>query len=186
MSATGKTPKVTGLKLTGLTIPLFPDKESELRSYGDELALYLNNAKRDTKWLPYSEGAAQMLRRWASKLPEPPPSIIKDIAQHTESIRLQSSQVVALRRAGRVEPILSVELDIPTPLAAVAFLMATILSAGYGKHLRQCGMEGCAVWFFDIAEGRRTREYCCEAHSNRQRQREYRERVKTKQRRHRK
>ena len=76
-------PKVTGLKLTGLTVPLFPDKEAEIREYGAELARYLNfeldedqqmrfdkgATIKPGRWLSYSYGAADMLRRWASKLP---------------------------------------------------------------------------------------------------------------------
>ena len=186
MPASRKQPKITGLKLKGLTVPLFPDKESELRSYGDELALYLNNEKRSTKWLAYSEGAAQMLRRWASMLPEPPPIMLKEIAGHTEAIQLQRASVVAPIRGRRIEPILWVELDIPTPVAGVAYLLATILSAGYGPHLRQCALDGCEIWFFDVPEGRPGKEYCSQAHSNANRQRKWREKIKTEQRKRRK
>lgn len=184
--STNRKIEVTGLKITGLSVPLFPDKESELRSYGDELALYLNNEKRSTKWLPYSKGAADMLRRWASKLPEPPLKMLREIAGHTQAIQLQRASVEAPIRGRRIEPILLVELDIPTAVAGVAYMLATILSARYGQHLRQCELDGCEFWFFDIPEGRRSKEYCRASHSNAHRQREWRERQKTKNRRHRK
>ena len=48
MSARAKTPKVTGLKLTGLTVPLFPDTEEEIHRYGAELARYLNFAASES------------------------------------------------------------------------------------------------------------------------------------------
>lgn len=182
MSASGKTPKVTGQKITGLTVPLFPDKESELRSYGDELALYLNNEPRTTKWLPHTEGAAQMLLRWTSKLPEPPPRMLKEIARHTEAIQLQRAWVVAPIRGKSIEPIVQLELDVPTPVAGVAYLLATILSAGYGRYLRQCELEDCEIWFFDVPEGRPAKEYCGQAHSNANRQRKWREKTKAEQR----
>ena len=185
MSARGKKPKVTGLKITGLSVPLFPDKEAEIREYGAELARYLNSEKRSGKWLPYSVGAAAMLYRWASKLPEPPPRMLKDIARHTEAIQLQRASVDAPTRGRRIDLSLWLELDIPTPEAGIAYLLATILSAGYGENLKQCGLDRCDVWFFDVPEGRRAKEYCCEAHSNAHRQRKHRERQQSKQRRRR-
>ncbi len=200
MAARAKTPKVTGLKLTGLTVPLFPDTEAEIHRYGAELARYLNfeltkaQRKRFDKgatiragdWLPYSKGAADMLRRWTSKLPEPKPQILKEIARHTEAIQFQALSIATPIRGRRIELKARLELDIPTPEAGVAYLLATVLSAGYGANLRQCGLDSCEVWFFDASEGRRTKEYCCESHSNSQRQRLWRERQKTKKRRHRK
>lgn len=182
MAASAGRPKVTGQKITNVTVPLFPDKESELRSYGDELANYLNDIPRTTKWLPRSDGALQMLRRWASRLPEPSLAMLKEIASHTQSIQLQSARVVAPIRGKRIEPTVRIEMDVPTPVAGVAYLLATILSAGYGNYLRQCVLDDCDIWFFDVPEGRPPKEYCGQAHSNVNRQRKWRERIKAEQR----
>ena len=193
-------PKVTGLKLTGLSVPLFPDTEAEIHQYGAELAHYLNfkltgpqrrrfdrwATIRAGHWLPYSKGAADMLRRWASRLPEPPPKMLREIASHTEAIQFQALSIATPIRGRRIDLHARLELDIPTPEAGIAYLLATVLSAGYGENLRQCKLDDCKVWFFDVGEGRRTKKYCCEAHSNAQRQRQWRERQKTKKRRHRK
>ena len=78
------------------------------------------------------------------------------------------------------------ELDIPTADSGIAYLMATMLSAGYGRNLKQCHKHDCELWFFDVPEGRRTMEYCCKEHSNSERQRQWRERQKARKRRYRK
>lgn len=186
MAARAKTPKVTGLKLTGLSVPLFPDRETEIHQYGAELAHYLNGKKRRGKWLPYCDGAADMLRRWATKLPEPPPHMLRDIARHTEAIQFQALAIAAPIHGRRIDLKARLELDIPTPFAGVAYLLATLLSAGYGSNLKQCELDRCDVWFFDVPEGRAAKTYCCAAHSNANRQRTWREKKKAEKRSHRK
>ena len=181
-----KTKEVTGPKLTGLTVPLFPDKEAEIYEYGVELAAYLNNGGRSVKRLPYTEGAAKMLRRWASKLPALSTPMLKDIAALVESIKHERSNIQAPVRDGAIEPMLVLELDVPNPEAGLAYLLATVVSAGYGENLRQCLKHDCDLWYFDVPKGRRISYYCCKEHGNAERQRRNREKNKAKKRRHRK
>ena len=61
--------------------------------------------------------------------------------------------------------------------------IATLLHAGMGDRVRQCGWDKCATYFVDWP-GRKgqSKFYCCPEHQNAERQRRYRENAKGKRR----
>ena len=62
-----------------------------------------------------------------------------------------------------------------------AIAVATLLDAGFGKRVRQCRWDNCAVFFIEWPgrKGQR-RAYCCDNHQNNASQQRYRDNQKRK------
>ena len=133
-------------------------------------------AKTTNGWVALTEGDRQMFMRWLSKFPKLPPRMLTEIADYAGMIEPVSTDITSVVRKGRIYVSSQTECLPNSTKSAIAFLVVAIM---YVRCLDSfvCCPE-CGTWFFDIPSGRPMKKFCSPQHSNRHRQRKYREKRK--------
>ncbi len=125
-------------------------------------------------------GNSEMVKRWLSGLPRQGKGVLDEISAYLQTVKVGMPGVGAEVRKGQVIFGANVLLTAPTGSAVLAYMMASILKADFGKNIRCCPQ--CArierkpgPWFTDFPKGRRIKTYCTPAHQNAFAQREWQE-----------
>ncbi len=183
----GKSHEITLPGVGFMGIPLFFGRLGSefrlemVRKTGELIAKFANGTHGQrvltaNGWSESTEGDRQMLIRWLSKLPKLPPRMLNEIANYAKQVEPQATEIVSRVKNGRIELRSMTECLPPASNVAYGYFMASLLSAGHGENFAKC--PECGTWFFDIPSGRPMLKYCSPEHSNRHRQRKFREKRK--------
>ena len=170
--------KVTPRGDTCVSVPLLHFDDPNRVVFGHWICWHANNVRfvRTPNILvegnhDLSEGERDMLLRWLSKFPRPSGPILREIATAAQLLTLDYVNVTAPIRHGEISLGFDVKLRAPDNRVFLAYMIATVLSDGYGDNFATC--KDCGKWFFDVPSGRPMRKFChkpCDGNAYRQRQ----------------
>lgn len=184
-SSRGEGPKVPAF----LGTPLFiesrkhrsdADHRDNMRLVGEELVRFANGAtytfETSNGSVSATEEDRQTILRWLSKVPKLPPKMLTEISRYAGMIEPGPTVIHSAVRGGRVFLLSSTTCLPPSSVSALGYLVAILSYFEYLDSFGRC--PECGVWFFDIPSGRPMKKYCSPEHSNRHRQRKYRQKRK--------
>lgn len=188
--ATKKSRNITPPSTYFFGVPLFTnyfvshsiaDHMNTTRAAGDILADFANGntkwrVKTTNGWVIPTEGDRQMFLRWLSKLPKLPPRMLTEIADYARMIKPVSTVIDSRMAKDRIYLFSKTKCLPPSTKSGIAFLVAAIMYVQCLDGFVCC--PECEKWFFDLPSGRPMKKFCSPQHSNRHRQRKYREKRK--------
>ena len=162
-----------------VTIPLHAHAER----FGPTLAKYANgNIGRFTFFdgavggeIEANDDDRKILVRWLGDLPKPSRITLNQIASTAEGLTANEDKPSfrADVRKGRIDLTLTLALHVPDNKSTLAYMLASIISAGLSQNVRKC--PHCDEWFFAVPKSGPIQTYCSPRHQNAARQKRYRE-----------
>ncbi len=158
----------------------YTNHRDQMRLIGEALARFANDGTGifDTPngSASNTEEERQMLLRWLSRMPKLPPKMLTEIANYAGMIKPEQTAIHSRVISGRVLLLSTTVCQPPSAKSALGYLVASLSYFAYLDRFACC--PECGTWFFDIPWRRRMKRFCSPRHSNRYRQRKYRQKQK--------